>query len=123
MGSRRILIVDDEQGIRKLLAIAFGRAGYEVRVAADAQQAMVICESEGFDVLLSDVVMPGTNGQELARWMATHHPSTRTVLMSGFDDSTCELSGIPAQQCPSLSKPFLPSHAIALVDGVLARVF
>src|SRR3954453_23326485 len=107
MDSRRILVVDDEQGIRKLLATAFGRAGYEVRVAADAEQAMAICQSERFNVLLSDVVMPGRDGHELARWIAAHDPSTRTVLMSGFDDSICDLCGIAAQQCTWLPKPFV----------------
>ena len=68
---------------KEFASSSFGRAGYEVRVAADAEQAMAICQSERFNVLLSDVVMPGRDGHELARWIAAHDPSTRTVLMPG----------------------------------------
>ena len=84
---------------------------------------MAICESERFDVILSDVVMPGRNGHELARWIAAHHPSTRTVLMSGFDDSTCEASWHSGATMPVAVEAVVPSDAIALVDGVLASVF
>ena len=52
----RILIVDDEGGIRSMLARAFSRAAYEVRTAADGAEAMALVESEPFDVLLSDVL-------------------------------------------------------------------
>jgi len=118
MDCRRILVVDDEEGIRKLLATAFKGAGYDVRVAGDAQQAMAICDSESFDVVLSDVVMPGKNGHELARWIVTKDPRTRTVLMSGFDEAICQGCGIPARPCSWLQKPFLPREAIALVNGI-----
>jgi len=118
MDCRRILVVDDEEGIRKLLATAFQCAGYDVRVAANAQQAMAICDSESFDVLLSDVVMPGKNGHELARWIAMREPRTRTVLMSGFDDGVCQGCGIPERPCSWLQKPFLPREAITLVNGI-----
>ena len=61
----RLLIVDDEHAIRELLAVVFTGAGYDVRIAANATDAMTICESESVDVLLSDEKMPGMNGHEL----------------------------------------------------------
>src|ERR1035437_5167957 len=65
----RILVVDDEGSIRKLLSIAFLRAGHEVRTAANAREALALCAAESFDVLLSDVLMPQVNGHELVRWV------------------------------------------------------
>ena len=66
----RILIVDDEIGIRSLLAAAFAEAGYDVLTAADGAEAMALCaSSELFDVVLSDVIMPLVNGHDLIRWI------------------------------------------------------
>src|SRR5690242_12810563 len=115
-GQRRILIVDDEPGIRKLLDLVFTAAGYYVQVASDGPEAMTACESESFDALLSDVKMPGMNGHELARWIVTRHPATRTVLMSGFDDIQCQGCGVAAKPCSLLPKPFPPDGAVKLVD-------
>jgi DNA-binding NtrC family response regulator len=116
---RRILIVDDEQAIGRLLGLVFAEEGFEVRVAGDCLEAMMLCQSESFDVLLSDVRMPGMNGHELVRWVVTRHPETRTILMSGFDDIQCQGCGIAAQPCSLLPKPFAPSEAVRLVGRVL----
>jgi DNA-binding NtrC family response regulator len=115
----RILIVDDEQGIRRLLKTVFTRAGYEVEVAADGSEAIALCKSQAFDALLSDVRMPGMNGHELARWVAIRHPNTRTVLMSAFDDIQCQSCGMSAEPCWLLAKPFNPNEAVALVGKIL----
>lgn len=116
----RILIVDDEPGIRKLLAMSFKREGYDVRVAASGSEAMAVCESESFDVMLSDVKMPGgVNGHQLVRWLVLRSPSTRIVLMSGYDDIACENCGLAPQPCSLLAKPFVPKAAIELINGLL----
>jgi DNA-binding NtrC family response regulator len=116
----RILIVDDEKGIRSLLTLAFLRAGYEVRTAADANEARALCASEPLDVMLSDVLMPCMNGHELVRWVAAHHPQIRCALMTAFDDVDCDrcpyMSG-----CEVLPKPFAPRDAVALVAKLLAQ--
>jgi two-component system, cell cycle response regulator CpdR len=115
----RILIVDDEGAILSLLAATFSTAGYEVRTASDGPDAMRLCESEQFDAMLSDVVMPRMNGHDLARWVAGQFPRTQTVLMSGFDSGCeeCPLAG----RCRWLSKPFRPSEAVALIDKALSE--
>lgn len=116
----RILIVDDEPGIRKLLAVSFKREGYDVRVAASGSEAMTVCESESFDVMLSDVRMPGgVNGHQLVRWVVGRCPATRFVLMSGFDEIQCEHCGLTSQPCSLLPKPFVPKAAVELVNGLL----
>jgi DNA-binding NtrC family response regulator len=119
---RRILIVDDEAGIRKLLATAFSRAAYEVRVAADATEAMALCECGSYDVILSDIVMPGKNGHELVRWVATCHPKTRIVLMSGFNDVECPACGVPSRPFSFLPKPFRPQDVVDRIEELLRHV-
>lgn len=114
----RILIVDDELSIRKLLSIAFTRAGYEVRTAADVGEATELCAAESFDALLSDVMMPRVNGHDLVRWVVAHHPATRCVLMTAFDDTDCQ--DCPRlTRCKLLAKPFKPKDAVSLIDRVL----
>ena len=113
-----ILIVDDERGIRSLLELSFADAGYDVRIAADGNQAMQLCAVESFDAVISDVRMPGISGHELARWLARRHPGTRFFLMTGWDTS-CEDCPI-AGRCSIVAKPFRPSDVVSRVDAALA---
>ena len=113
----RVLVVDDEPAIRSLLSLAFVRAGYEVRTAADAFKAIELCGSESFDAILSDVQMPGMDGHRLVRWVATTYPTIQSVLMSGFD-ITC--GGCPfVGRCTLLRKPFSPKDAVAIITRAL----
>ena len=114
----RILVVDDEESIRKLLSIAFLRAGHKVRTAADAREALALCAAESFDVLLSDVLMPQVNGHDLVRWVTASHPTIRCVLMSAFDDTDCQDCPLRSR-CHLLPKPFNPNDAVSLVERVL----
>jgi DNA-binding NtrC family response regulator len=115
----RILIVDDEAAIRSLLAIAFEKAGYDVRTAPDGPEALALCAAESFDAVLSDVVMPRMNGHDLARWIAARHPRTRLVLMSGFDLGCQNCPSAP--RCQFLPKPFRLAEALSLVRNALAE--
>ena len=114
----RILIIDDERGIRSLLLKAFTRAGYEVRTAAHAREAMELCLSEQFDALISDVRMPGMDGHELVRWVARKYPEIRCILMTGFDDIDCHDCPY-VSRCLYLGKPFGPTAVVAAVEAVL----
>ena len=67
--SPSILIVDDERGLRSLLRLSFLAAGYDVRAAADVREAMRMCGTKSFDVVLTDVRMPELTGHDLARWL------------------------------------------------------
>jgi DNA-binding NtrC family response regulator len=118
---QRVLIVDDELGIRNLLTVAFTKAGYEARAAASALEATALWESEGFDALISDVRMPGMNGHELARWVVQRQPGACAILMSGFDDQECEGCGAGVERCKLLPKPFNPKIAVAMVEQALSN--
>jgi DNA-binding NtrC family response regulator len=114
----KILIVDDEATIASLLQRAFSRQGYEVCTAADAHQAMELCKTQTFDVMLSDVVMPSLNGHELARWVARNYPAMRTILMSGYDQGCHKCAYSP--RCQFVAKPFSPTDVVACVGRLLA---
>ncbi len=114
----RIMIVDDEPQVRLLLSRIFARAGYDVTVAATAFEAMASCENKTFNAVLSDVDMPGMNGHELARWIASNHPKTLCVLMSAFGNDCEECPFV--SRCILLRKPFDPKHGVALITDMLS---
>ena len=115
-----ILIVDDEGSIRRLLSQAFTDAGWVVRTAADAPEAIGLCASETFEVVLSDVLMPAMNGHELIRTLATQHATPRFVLMTGFNDVDCDACPL-SSRCKVLAKPFRASDAVAFIEGLLSE--
>jgi DNA-binding NtrC family response regulator len=118
MEQHRILVVDDETSIRTLLTALLTDAGYEVHTAANAADAMALFASECFDVLLSDVRMPGMNGHELVRNVVVQHPNVRCCLMSGLDLERDNFRRTP-RQCPLLPKPFRAQQALALIAQIL----
>jgi CheY-like chemotaxis protein len=113
-----VLIVDDERAIRDMLALTIRAAGYQVETAANANEAMAQCETKRFDVVLSDVTMPGMDGHEFAQWLALRFPATRTILMTG-DDGGC-LNCPYSPRCLLLYKPFRPAEALEMLRRVLS---
>jgi DNA-binding NtrC family response regulator len=114
----RILIVDDEAAIRTLLSVVFQGAGYEVRSAAAGHEAVTLLDTEAFDAVLSDIVMPGMDGHELMRWVNQRHPDTAYVLMSGYDVGCLDCP--KSAGCTMLRKPFMPRDAVSLVERVIS---
>lgn len=114
----RILIVDDEPQVRRLLTAVLGQAGHEVHTASDVVTAIAMCRSEiAFDLALTEVRLPLMNGHELARWVAGHCPSCRVVLLTA-EDIVCEACPY-AIRCKVLPKPFLPSQIITAIAELL----
>jgi CheY-like chemotaxis protein len=110
-----ILVVDDDQAVRELPTSILTRAGHVVVVAASANEALEILESQSPDLLLTDIVMPGMSGLALAARAHHDRPELRVMFMSGYANQyEEELSG---SVC--LGKPFTPSRLLAAVEEVL----
>jgi two-component system cell cycle sensor histidine kinase/response regulator CckA len=119
-GTERLLLVEDEERLRNLLARALRDRGYKVAVVASAEEALIVLEQQSFDLLLSDIVLPGMHGGALVRVARERWPRMALTLMSGYSGS----ADIPADM-PLLSKPFtldrLASHVRHVLDGVALR--
>jgi CheY-like chemotaxis protein len=120
MGSETILLVDDEEGVRKLCCAVLESNGYNVLEADTAQSALAAYDHNGHkvDLLLTDVVMRQMNGFELAAALAERTPALKILYMSGYRDL---LGGGNANQQPAmfLNKPFTPDALLAKVREVL----
>ena len=85
-GRETILVVDDEVALRELAAELLSQKGYQVSRAEDAHQALEILQSTKIDLILSDLIMPGMNGYQLAAEVRKDYPATKILLASGFAD-------------------------------------
>ena len=106
-----ILVVEDEEAVRELVTEGLGRDGYKVLAAGDALEALSLLErhSRPIDLLLTDLMMPGMNGIDLARRLMPLHPGMKVLLMSGYSE---EEIGTFVQNEPGtafLQKPVTPS--------------
>jgi PAS domain S-box-containing protein len=103
---RTVLLVDDEITVRRLVAAALRARGYAVLEASSGQEALLYCQSQqhAIDLLISDVVMPGMTGPELARKLRAAHPSLRVLYLSGYAGAAGTANGI--DDTNFLPKPF-----------------
>ena len=117
----RILLVDDEPVVRTIARRILGNAGFEVVEAADAAQARAVMEGGGpFDLLVTDVIMPGMRGPELARLVHESHPDLPVLFVSGFTGEDA-LEGLEPGRVAFLAKPFAMEQLLEAVRGLLRR--
>lgn len=119
---KRLLIVEDDDSVRALAARALERAGYAVDVAADGRIGLEKVATAGghYDLIISDIRMPGMDGVEMARALVKTYPTVRILFVTGYADQrerAAELDGIVAGV---LQKPFTLAEIRAKVDRLLA---
>ena len=107
-GSETILLVEDEPGVRRASRRFLEEHGYRVLDASDGGEALRLCElHEGeVDLVITDLVMPGMSGRELAERMARIRPQTPILYVSGYVDSGPARAGLQDASIPLLQKPF-----------------
>jgi PAS domain S-box-containing protein len=103
-----ILLVEDESNLRRLACQYLETQGYQVLEAADGAAAVQICAAHqgDIDMLLTDVIMPGMNGRELARRILSLRPSIKVLYMSGYTENTISHNGMLDPGVNLLQKPF-----------------
>ena len=116
----RILLAEDDESLRGFLARALERAGYEVRSCADGDQAIEALEDGPFDLLLTDIVMPGVDGIEVAREAAARTPDTRIMFITGFAAVALSPGSRAPQGAKVLSKPIHLREIVSEVERMIA---
>jgi DNA-binding NtrC family response regulator len=114
--TRKMLLVDDEAEVLSTSAETLRSLGYEVLCAATAQEALqALTDGSDIEVMLADVLMPGTNGVELAREARRLQPSLDVILVSGFPTTAMDASAGEPGEFKFLMKPFSPSEVALLL--------
>ncbi len=119
-GSETILLVDDEEGVRKLVTAVLQSNGYDVLEASNGGAALAVYEKNGhkIDMVLTDIVMPQMTGFELGRELTASAPGLKILYMSGYRENTA--GSTPGESPkPFLHKPFTPDVLLAKVREVL----
>lgn len=121
-GSEVILLVEDEDSLRKLTRTCLEDAGYTVMVAEDGQSAMKTAKQQNgpIHLLLTDVVMPGTSGRQLAETLSRLRPEIRVLYMSGYTNDLIAHHGVLETGAVLLEKPFNLATLLAKVREALS---
>jgi two-component system, cell cycle sensor histidine kinase and response regulator CckA len=121
---RTVLVAEDEEIVRDLVQLTLERAGYRVLAAADADEALRLrASSDGpVDLLLTDMVMPGMNGAELAQRVLADSPRTPVVFMSGYTSEAVPVASDGGNVGELLEKPFPMATLVDRVQAALATV-
>jgi PAS domain S-box-containing protein len=121
IGTETVLVVEDEPQVRTVACEALRSHGYKVLEAPDADVALRVARGSGktIDLLLTDVVMPGLSGKQLADILAAERPGLRMLFMSGYTDDALSPHGVLAPGVHYLQKPFSPEVLAQKVREVL----
>jgi CheY-like chemotaxis protein len=118
----RILVVEDEEGLRALVATILRRRGYEAEVAADGPAALTAAKAAPIDLLLTDVVLPGMGGLEISAEVRKIRPEARVLFMSGYTADAIDQRSLLERDAVLLEKPFSADDLVAAIEKALGRL-
>lgn len=120
-GSETVLVVEDDDQVRKVAIMVLRARGYDVLEAADGTHALQICSERGnqIDALLTDVIMPGMSGRVLVEQIGQHWQHIRVLFMSGYTADAIIPRGGAGEGIALLSKPFTPASLTKKLREVL----
>ncbi|HTQ62736.1 MAG TPA: PAS domain S-box protein [Candidatus Solibacter sp.] len=120
-GTETVLLVEDEGAVRELASRILNASGYFVLPAQDAREAEHLSANHLGEIhlLLTDIMMPGIGGRELARRITARHPRARVLYMSGYTDNVLAQGGVLEEGLWFLQKPFTPAALAQKVRDVL----
>ncbi|MEO1005902.1 MAG: response regulator [Cyanobacteria bacterium J06638_38] len=119
MSQARILVVDDDKNIRRTVSMALKSLDYFVHTAFDGQDAMVQLTGDQYDLIITDLKMPGMNGMELLQEAIAKYPEIKIVLISAHGTVDNAVEAMKLGAVDFLQKPFTPKELRNLVHNVL----
>ncbi|MBC7230854.1 MAG: response regulator [Actinobacteria bacterium] len=116
----KLLIVDDNEGVRHLVARWLERAGFEVREAGDGEEAVEMIRRDTPDIVLADIRMPKLDGIELARIVKSEHPGVKIILMTAYSSPQTIAQARREGVDDYLEKPFTKDQVERIAREALA---
>lgn len=117
----KILVVDDEDALRTVLSGELVSEGYDVRTAADGDDAISNLQKESFDLVLLDIKMPRMNGFEVLKFVKEKYPRTRVVMLTGFADLKNAIESKKLGAEDFVSKPYDLVDLLTTIERVLSE--
>src|SRR3712207_1437114 len=111
----KVLVVDDEANLRKVLAAMLRREGYDVTVAVDGEQGLAEISRNGADVVVTDLVMPKVGGMELLRTVNGTHPDVPVIIITAHGTVDSAVEAIKAGAFDYITKPFDQTEIQAVI--------
>ena len=120
-GAETVLVVEDEEAVRRVIGLSLGLHGYRVLEVTDGSEAIAICErgEPPIHLLLTDVVMPDMNGRELAERLTAQRPDTKVLYVSGHTEDAVLSHGVETGEMAFLQKPFRADTLVRKIREVL----
>jgi two-component system, NtrC family, response regulator AtoC len=120
--SARVLVIDDEEGVRSFVAEALERAGHDAVQAGDGGAGLKIASEEPFDVVITDLKMPAVDGMAVVRTLRSEQPDVEIIVLTAFGDVESAVEAMKLGALDYLQKPLKgPSVVRDLVDRAMAR--
>ncbi len=121
MTAPRILVVDDERSMQEFLEIFLRREGFEVVTAGDADSALLAIEADDFDLVITDIQMPGKTGLDLLREVRERSPDTLVLMITAFASTDTAISAMKQGAYDYITKPFKVEEIRLIIDKALEK--
>jgi len=118
---RKILIIDDDESVLRILKRIMDKIQRECTLVANAEEARILMEEELFDLVLCDIRLPGESGIDLIKHIITQYPETAVIMVSGLEDPQIAETALEIGAYGYILKPFKPSEVIINVSSALRR--
>jgi DNA-binding response OmpR family regulator len=115
---KKILIVDDDVDIVKIVSAMLGGRGWQVRTALGGEEAVALVRAEPPDLILLDIMMPRMNGIDVLREIRQLAPAARIVMITAYGDVGSYLDAMELGACEYMNKPFESGELLAMIERV-----
>ena len=116
-----VLVVDDEQGLREMLSFGLTDRGYDVSVAASGDEAIAAIGVREFDLVVSDIMMPGKSGVEVLKCIKDVHPATEVIMATGYATLETAIESMKRGAYDYIPKPYELDQLCAVLEKALER--
>jgi len=121
MSASRILVVEDDESLRRVTQLQLERCGYQVSAAEDVPQALELLEKEPKELVITDLNLPGESGLDLLKKIKAEHPETSVVMVTAYGTIETAVEAMKAGAYDYITKPVHPDELRSLVGRVLER--
>ncbi|MGM0396560.1 MAG: response regulator transcription factor [Bacillota bacterium] len=120
--NRKVLVVEDEESIRKFIRINLDRSGYQVLEATTGEEGLEIADKEDVDIVVLDVMLPGIDGFEVCRTLRTRHPHLGIIMLTAKSQDIDKIMGLEYGTDDYMTKPFNPTELVLRVKSIERRL-